>query len=450
MNIPTMPRWQSAISSFKLAKNPLPLIDAMVREKGSTFQIYLGGLYKMILTADPDFVQHILQKNHRIYGKSEVHFDRISHFLGRGLLTSEGQYWLQQRRLIQPGFHKARLESILQLMEEVCEEYLRGLDQQLDQQPIVDINQKMMEIAFSIIARSVFSQSLPPEDLKKMSDSITQLQLFIIKIIRQPYYRPLFTINGEMKRHEAIRDQLNQIVLKYIEERRSSDGSFDDLLQMLLDARYEDTGKGMTTEQLIDETNILFLAGHETSANALAWTWYLLSQHPKVVEQIRGEVASVLRTGPLDFQKIQELVYTGQVINESMRLYPPVWTTNRVVTEDDEFKGNFIKKGTVFATYFYGMHRSENIWEAPETFNPDRFEKSKASQRHPYAFVPFGAGSRICIGNQFAMMEMKLILAKMIHRYEVTLVEGQDIYPQPLLSLRPAHNIRLRMNRRYS
>lgn len=448
MTIPTVPRWQSALRSVQMAKNPLPFLDNLLREHGETVQLYLGGLYKMIITADPDFVQHILQKNHKLYKKSDVHFEKISHFLGKGLLTSEGDYWLRQRRLIQPGFHKARLKSILQLMDRVCDEKLNAFDLEIATgDKVIDINHKMMELTFSIIAHSIFSININTNELDQLSESLTTLQRFIIKLIRQPYMAPIVKMNGQMKKHEAIRDQSNAIILNYINERRRSGKTEDDLIQMLLDIRYEDTVEGMTDKQLIDEANILFVAGHETSANALAWTWYLLAQYPEVIAKLRQEAQQIIGDKAISFEHIIQLEYFEQVLNESMRLYPPAWTTNRIAIDDDEFKGLKIKKGTVFATYINGVHHSEKHWDQPYTFNPDRFKRDNQKKRHPFAFIPFGGGPRLCIGYQFALMEMKLILLKMITRYDMELVANQKVEPQPLITLRPANGILMKINK---
>ncbi len=445
--LPGIPRWQSAVSSFKMARNPLPFLNKFIREKGTTVQVYLGGLYKMILTTDPDFIQHILQKNNKNYRKSEVHFDKIQHFLGRGLLTSEGPYWLQQRRLIQPGFHKKRLEALLELMDKVAIEVLNDLDEEIKTLPEVDMYEKMLEITFRIIANSIFGQDLGPEQLTKLSDSITTLQAFIVRQIRQPYLNSWLKFSGQVKEHEKLRDEADAIIRHYIEERRQSEESHSDLLQMLMEARYEDTGEGMTDQQLIDEVKILFVAGHDTSANALAWTWYLLTQHPEALEKVRQEVTAIIGEGQPSFENVMQLEYTQQVIEESMRLFPPAWTTNRVAAEDDEFKGIPIKKGTTFATYIYGVHHSPELWDDPESFKPERFSKEEKKKHHPYAFIPFGGGPRLCIGNNFALMEMKLILARMVNRYEISLMPGQEVKPLPLITLRPENGIRVKVKK---
>jgi cytochrome P450 len=210
---------------------------------------------------------------------------------------------------------------------------------------------------------------------------------------------------------------------------------------MLLDARYEDTGEGMNDQQLFEECAILFVAGHETSANALAWTWYLLAQHPDVVQKAREELATVLGDRQPTFEELPKLEYLSQIIEESMRVYPPAWITDRIAAEDDEWNGIKIAKGVVVVTYFYGAHHSPNYWQNPEQFDPERFSKENKKQHIPFAYSPFGGGPRLCIGNNFAIMEMQLVLATMLRAYNFELIPNQTVIPQPLITLRPKTGI---------
>lgn len=446
-SIPRISRWKTALRSFQLVKNAIPVLNEYLAEKGNTVQVFLGGIHPMILTIDPEFAQHILQKNHKAYKKSEVHFERIKHFLGQGLLTSEGQYWLQQRRLIQPGFHRKKLEEILELMNRVVDAFLDELDREISSQKVVDIYEKMQHLTFKVIANSTFSSNLEDDELQRISYGLTTLQAFIIKQIRQPFLNTWLKWSGQVEKHEILRDEGSAIIQRQIDKRRTSNQSFSDLLQMLLDARYEDTGESMSDQQLIDETKILFIAGHDTSANALAWTWYLLATHPEVLEKVKAEIKEKIPDKHISFEQINSLEYTQQVLNESMRMFPPAWTTNRVAAEADEFNGLPIKEGTVFATYIYGIHHSKDLWDDPELFNPDRFSNSSNQPRHPFGFIPFGGGPRLCIGNQFAMMEMKLTLAKMVNRYNMNLVEHQKIELYPLITLRPKNGIKMKVDK---
>lgn len=435
-DIPQIPRWRTFLNSFRLVRDPIPVMAENVQRYGTTYRLYLGGIFPAIFTQDPGFLQYVLQKNHRNYIKSPVHFDKLAHFLGRGLLTSEGETWLRQRRLIQPGFHRKRLASLTENMREVIDRHLDGLEQRLEQGPI-DIYREMMELTFTVIARAIFSQSVPPRQLDLISDNITRLQEYVIKEIRQPFLDPLRKINGSLRRHEKLRDENNTIILRYIEERRASGEAHDDLLQMLLDARYEDTGEPMTPRQVLDEVTILFVAGHDTSANALSWLFYLLSQHPEITRKIQAEIQSVLSDRQPNFTDLTNLTYTKAAIEEAMRLYPPAWMTDRMAVADDEYQGIHIPQGTYVLTYIYGVHHDARHWIDPEMFRPERFLLERQQDRHSFAYIPFGGGPRLCIGNHFALMEMQLVVVQLLRRFTLSMTTQQPINHLALVTLRP-------------
>ncbi|MFN7120151.1 MAG: cytochrome P450 [Saprospiraceae bacterium] len=440
-SIQGIPRYRALFNTFRFLRDPLGLINDNIQQFGTTFHTYLGGIHEGLVTVDAEFIQHVLQKNHRKYRKSPMHFDKLSHFLGNGLLTSEGEYWLRQRRLIQPGFHRARLAALTEIMQQVIDDFIFKFDTEISSGKPVDIASRMMELAFNIVARSLFSTNLEEAELRQLAQNITILQEFIIKEIRQPYLNGWRKFSGALREHEKISEEFKQLILKMIHERRASDETQDDLLQMLLDARYEDTGEAMNDQQLFEECAILFVAGHETSANALAWTWYLLAQHQDVVQQARAELTRVLGDRKPTFEDLPKLEYLTQIIEESMRLYPPAWITDRIAAENDEWNGIPIKKGMVVVTYFYGAHHSPKYWQNPEQFDPERFSKENKKQHIPFAYSPFGGGPRLCIGNNFAMMEMQLVLAALLRRYDFELIPDQIVEPQPLITLRPKNGI---------
>lgn len=447
MSIPAIPRWKSLLNSVRFLRNPLEVISENIARYGNTYTFHLGGVQKGIMSARPEVIQHVLQKNHRNYRKSPIHFDKLARFLGNGLLSSDGDYWLQQRRLIQPGFHRKRLEGLAAVMNDEIARFLERLEEKTAANPVIDMSQAMMELAFRVVARSLFSADLPEEKLVELSGNITELQAFIIRLIRQPYLEWWFKLSGKTDIHLQMAARSRAVVADIIRQRRQSNAAHDDLLQMLLDARYESSGEGMTEEQLIDESLILFVAGHETTANALAWTWHLLSQHPDVVQRLRDEHQRVLAGRLPAFDDLPSLEYTLQVIEESMRLYPPAWITDRVAIEADEVDGVRIPAGAMIALSIYGVHHSAAHWKEPEAFRPERFSKENKALQHPYAYLPFGGGPRLCIGNSFALMEMQLILVQILRRFEVATVPGQAIIPQALITLRPKYGIRMKLHR---
>ncbi|MCB9081275.1 MAG: cytochrome P450 [Lewinellaceae bacterium] len=445
--IPAIPRWRTLRNSFRFLRDPISLLAENVERFGHTYSMYMGGVFPAIFTADPGFIQYVLQKNNRNYRKSPAHFDKLSHFLGNGLLTSEGDFWRRQRRLIQPGFHRQRLAGLTGLMQTVIDEFAEELDQEIAEGP-VDMAQHLLELAFNIVARSIFSTRLPDEDLRELSDNITILQQFIIRQIRQPFLNPWLKVSGQLREHEVLAAKTMATMRRYVRERQESGANPDDLLQMLLESRYEDTGEPMEEEQLLAELNILFVAGHETSANALAWTLYLLAQHPEYVDRLRQELAEVVGDRTPGFADLPRLELLSQVIDEGMRLYPPAWITDRVAIADDNYNGIPIPAGTFLVTYIYGAHHSPEHWDDPEAFRPERFAKEAMAGKHPYAYIPFGGGPRLCIGNNFALLEMQLAFAMLVRRYDFSVVPDRIPVPRPLLTLRPADGIWLGVKKR--
>lgn len=442
-------RFKSIQFALKFAKNPIPGMLANFERKGPTFNTYLGGIQPSLMTKDPEIIRHVLQKNHRNYIKTPMIFEKLRQFLGNGLLTSEGAYWLQQRRLIQPGFHRQRLTALVEIMDQVIKEADDKLQASIQKGAPVDVYQMMMHLAFGIVSRSLFSTEVAADKLDFLSYSLTTIQAFLVRQIRQPFLNPWFKLSGQLKKHIDLSKAADEIILDLIRRRREATGDYDDLLQMLLEARYEDTGEGMTDQQLLEEVNIIMTAGHETSANALSWIFYLLAQHPEIVHRLQKELAMVLGDRPLSFADLPQLVYTSQVIEEGMRLYPPAWVTDRMAIADDEVNGVSIPKDYMAVLVIYALHHDPKYWPEPESFNPDRFDPEKKKQQVPYTYLPFGGGPRLCIGNNFAMMEMQMVLAYFLRKYGLSLVLGQQVEMLPLVTLRPKNGIQIYFQKKH-
>ncbi len=447
-NIPTVPRIKSLMSALRFVKNPIPVINEQIDVYGPNYYFYLGGVAQRgLLSADPEVAQHVLQKNHKNYRKSNIQTDFLGQYVGKGLLTTDGPYWLKQRRLIQPGFHRKKLERLAGLMHAVIDDFIEKFDLIAAQGATIDIYEEMLEIAFHIIAKSTFSESVNDVELNELSSNITVLQEFLVRRIRQPYLEPWFKLSGQIRKNAELKEETDKILLGYIRKRIASGEQQDDLLDMLLAARYEDTGEGMTEQQVLDESKIIFLAGHETSANALSWLWYLLATHPEILSKLRAEL-DALDTDKPGFADLPKLEYCKCVIEEAMRLYPPAWITDRVAVADDQVAGIDIKKGSIVITYIYGVHHSNLLWDNPEKFDPERFRKANKKEHKPYSYFPFGGGPRLCIGNNFALMEMQFILARMAKRFDFEIDPNQQIVAQPLVTLRPRYGIKAKLKKR--
>jgi len=416
---------QSIVRTYKQVKNPIGTMEeSMVRFNG-TYSVNLG-LKRMIVTQDPGFIDHVLRVNHKNYHKSPIQTDQLGKFLGKGLLTSNGEYWLKQRRLIQPGFHIDKIHKLYAIIKKTGDEFL-------DRFPTggyVDIYPLMYQLAFEIVINSLFNIKVPVEDQRKLSEFIKEVQEFVIKEVRQPHKNWWFRLSGEVKRNLNRAKAARQIIFNIIQERKNSNQRFDDLLDMLLEARYEDNGEPMHVDQVIDEILILLIAGHETTANALAWSLYLLTTHEEELKKVRKASANL---------SVAECVASSElnaVIKESMRLYPPAWISDRVALGDDQYQNFSFPNDSIIIVFYYGLHRDKKHWKDPDLFQPSRFYKTSLDKEKVKAFFPFGAGPRLCIGNNFAMAEMVIFLQSVIQRFDF---KPTGISPKinPLVTLRP-------------
>jgi cytochrome P450 len=438
--VPVVSRLRCFADSHAMARNPVQVLSRYNEIFGDTFWIRLGGLKEAMVTIDPDVIQHVLKTNAENYQKSEIQIKRMGHFLGKGLLTTEGEAWRTQRRLIQTGFDKKQLDALSSIMQDSLAESLRDFDRQIHS-GAVDIYPQLMKITFAMVARSLFGARLKDEDIDLVSHTICTVQEFIVRQTLQPYLNPWFAVSGELRRHEDMRTRADAILLEYIRKRRN-DPPGHDLLQTLMDARYSD-GKGMSDELILSESMQLLVAGHETSSNALSWLLYLLSSHPDCLERVRQEFDSVLGEAPLGHGEVPKFEFVTQVIQEALRLYPPFWMVDRMAVTDDRVGDVAIPRGSMVIVYVYGAHHAPRYWQNPETFDTERFTKANEKLRTPFTYLPFGAGPRGCIGGNYAMLQILMILSDLLRKYDFQLAPGQEIEARPMVILRPRHGIRM-------
>jgi cytochrome P450 len=439
-SVPAVSRFRSFLDSRAMAHNPVRVLSKYTALHGDTFRFYFGGVKEAIVTTNPVVIQHVLKTNSENYHKSEIQVKRMGHFLGKGLLTTEGEPWRTQRRLIQTGFERKQLEVLSSIMQDSLAESLRDFDTQAGLGP-VDIYPLMMKITFAMVGRSLFGARLKEEDIDLISVAISTVQEFMVRQTIQPYLNPWFRVSGELRRHEEMRARAFGILLDYVRRRRQ-EAPGHDLLQILMDARYSD-GQGMSDELVLSESMQLLVAGHETSSNALSWLLYLLSSRPDCVDRIRQEFDSALGDKPLNFSDVPKFEFTTQVILEALRLYPPFWMVDRMALADDRAGDLVIPRGSTVVVFIYGAHHSPQYWENPESFNQERFSKAKEKLHTPFAHLPFGAGPRGCIGGNYAMLQMLMILSVLLRKYDFCLVPGQTIEARPMVILRPEHGIRM-------
>ncbi len=438
--IPVVSRFRSFADSAAMARNPIPVLSRYNETFGDTFRFYIGGLKEAIVTIDPAVIQHVLKTNAGNYHKSEIQVKRMGHFLGKGLLTTEGEPWRTQRRLIQKGFDRRQLDALSSIMQDSLTESLRDFDRQIHDGP-VDIYPQLMKITFEMVARSLFGASLKGEDIDLVSHTICTVQEFIVRQTLQPYLNPWFAASGELRRHEEMRTRADAVLMEYIKRRRNEPPRLD-LLQTLMDARYSD-GEGMPDELILSESMQLLVAGHETSSNALSWLLYLLSSRPDCLERMRQEFDSVLGEAPLSHSDVPKFEFATQVIQEALRLYPPFWMIDRMAVGDDRVGNVVIPRGSLVIVYVYGAHHAPRYWENPENFDTERFTKANDKLRTPFTYLPFGGGPRGCIGGNYAMLQILMILSDLLRKYDFQLVPGQMIEARPMVILRPKHGIRM-------
>ncbi len=444
--IPQVPRFKAFLDSGRMKNNPVNIFWEYNKILGKTFSFHFGGLKKAVVTTDADLIQYILKDHYENYQKSEIEMKRMVHFLGKGLLTTHGKYWLTQRRLIQQGFHKNQLAAMTQGMHGIMNDSLEKLEQ--SNGGYINIHQYMNEITFRMVMQSLFTMQLKPEELEFIGSTISRVQGFLVKQIVQPYLNSWFRISGELKKHDSLRYGSDRIIHDYIKKRKDEGVKYDDLLQILMDSRYADTGEGMTDSQILAESIQLIVAGHETTSTALSWILFLLHEHPDALENIRDEISRVLGDAPLQYSDVPKFEYTGQVIDEALRLYPPFWMVDRVAVEDDEFAGLRIRKGTTLIAFIYGIHHSGDYWDEPEIFNPERFTKENVKNRHSFAHIPFGGGPKGCIGGNYANLQMLVILTHLLANYDFEMDPSRTVEPKPMLILRPKDGIFLRFRKR--
>jgi len=422
-----------------LNNNPLEYFTKVAREYGDVAGLRVLN-FKTVFINHPSLIEEVLVTNARKYSKGRV-LRANRHVFGEGLLTSEGDFWLRQRRLAQPAFHRARIASYAATMVDYTERMVQGWRGGEER----DAHQEMMRLTLEIVAKTLFDADVEgdAQEVGKSLELLLEIGANFRRTIFVPHWLPTPT-NLRVRREVK---QIEKILYRIIAERRASGRDAGDLLSMLLSAQDED-GSRMTDRQLRDETITLFLAGHETTASTLSWTWWLLARHPAVEAKLHAELDAVLGDRAPTLDDLPKLRYTGHLITESLRLYPAAWGMARLVVEDHEIAGYAVTKGMGVAMAQWVVHRDPRWYDAPEEFRPERWEDDLLKRLPRFAYFPFGGGPRQCIGNAFALMEAALILATIARKFRFLLVADHPVVPLASITLRPRHGVRVTLESR--
>jgi cytochrome P450 len=441
MSLPPGPRNRSPFGQlFSFAPNPLSYLENLARRYGDVVHFKIRRRDVFLLN-HPDYIKDVLLTHHQKFVKNPG-FQNISRILGEGLLSSEGEFHLQQRRRIQPAFHRQRLKSYISIM---CQQTTELSDRWVAD-ATVDVYQEMARLTLTIVSSCLFNTGVD-EKSGEINQALTDA-MSLFEAMTSPRALLMSRLPLGEKRFERGLARLDDVIYGIINGRKANMTDRGDLLSILMAGNDSDGARVMTNKQLRDEALTLFLAGHETSAVALTWTWYLLSRHPEARSQLLDEIDSVLGGRSPSEDDVKKLTYTKMVLAESMRLYPPVYMIGRQALEDFPVGPYVIPAGASIIVSQHITQRDERFYSNPDAFEPLRWLPEKQAARPKYAYFPFGAGPRVCIGESFAWLEMTIILAILGQEWRFEISSKDKVRPQPRVTLRPKDGMPATLRRR--
>ncbi len=434
------------LDSKEIKKNVLNFYNQMWKQYGDLVCLPIMPNSSAYLLAHPKYAEHVLSTHQELYAKTDVVNKPLNLMMGESILTAEGESWLKDRRLMQPAFHMKQLANLVDVMVSCTESFLQEWENKPDGE-VVDIAEETLHLTLKVAGQTLFSKDISDED-SVLGQAFRTGYEFINYKINNLWTEPLWMPTPRNKRFIKAKQTLDNLILDIIDNRRQNPSERNDLLSMLMSARDEQTGEGMSDEQLQNEAITLLVAGHETAASSLAWTWYLLAQHPHIAENLQSELQEVLNGSNPSLEKLSQLKYTRKIFDETLRLYPPAWGIPRTPKQDDQINGYLIPKNSIITVGAFMIHRHPEFWENPDEFNPDNFLPEKVNQRPKFAYFPFGGGKRICIGQNFALMEATIIIALISQRFKFELLPNQNVEIDPTFTLRPKNGIKVKVWKR--
>jgi len=429
----------------QLFKNPFGYLKRARENYGDIYNLNLG-ISKMLIVNHPRQMQHILVDNAQNYRKGGAMWDAVRAMLGNGLVVSEGSFWLRQRRMMQPQFHRQRLAALTELMVSAMNEALDTWEKSANGSDF-NVAPAFSELTMKVITRTLFGTGLNQDEMDRVSNALDYAVNYILKAIVLNSLPAWMPAPGKKEFARSIQ-QIDETVYRIIADSRKHHGESNHLMAMLLDMVDDETGEGMTDQQLRDEVTTLFLAGYETTSIALTWAWDFLTHRPDVMEKLQAEVDAAIGDRPPTFSDLMKLPYSRMILNETLRIRPAAWQLPRTAIEDDGIDGYHIPAGTTITGLIYMCHYHPEEWDNPEEFDPERFRPEKSEKRHKFAYMPFGAGQRKCIGMDFALMEGQLALAMVAQRYKLTKTSENLAEPQLSTTLRPKGGVLVKLEKR--
>ena len=444
----TSPRHWLLGPAYYAQREPLRFFPKWIEEYGDIFRIK-SPFGEATVVAAPELARQVLVDRSVRYQQKSRAYMVLRILMGNGLVTSEGEFWRGQRKLVQPAFHRRRLDALFTTMVERVNHCVERFAPAAESGDAVDFAPLLSHLTLDIISRAMFSSDVQGA-AADVSRHIAILNEYALHMLRRPWLFLLprrFPTPFNYAQYRSLKS-LNEIVHGIIQKRRKNADAHDDLLSMLLSACEEGTGRGMTDEQLRDEVMTIFVAGHETTANAMAWLLYLVSQHPQVEERLVAEIDAHWPTGGFTMENIGAFSYVRQVIEESLRVYPTIWSIGRRCTEADELGGYQVPICMNVVVPIFHFHWNEHFWPEPQKFDPSRFTSERRPAADAMTYFPFGAGPRSCIGNHFAMQELMIMTVLFHRRFQFRVQPGFVVEPAPLMTLRPKHGMKMTVRAR--
>jgi cytochrome P450 len=433
---------ESLVYYYRFFRDSIGVVQGRFDRYGDIYYAPSNGVGLYVLR-HPEHLWEVLVRDGAKYSKSHTGLETLTKFLGHGLLTTDGDQWRRQRRMVQPAFAKKRLAGYAEMMVDET----RRIDGRWPDGAEIDLSREMMELTLRVVCRTLFGH-----DVRDQTDDVAVAMEAFHGYLASPDILPNWLPLPNRKRADEALETLDRIIFGMIDarrEQRQPRPDPPDLLQMLVDATDEEgDGAGLDDREIRDQLLTLFLAGHETTSHGLTWAWYLLSQHPNELARLHAELDEVLAGRPPRYEDLEALVYTRQVFEEAMRLYPPAYTLPRRAEVDTTIGDYDVPAGSEVIMWIYMTHHDARWFPEPEKFRPERFAPGAAAARPKLAYLPFGAGARACIGKVFAMIEAQLMLAELAQRYRFELVPGHPVVPRPRITLAPKNGMPMRVTRR--